>query len=237
MSVKDKYNILYHLRSYANEDAAQILKKSYNNLNSELLEHEVMFILGQIKIPSTKSYLIEKLSDKNESPVVRHEAGEALGNFLEDSENLIPILQKFQNDDQELVSVTAKIAIMKLKHKEYHHMYGKLIPGSLEPGPPFEEQELIDFLTEKKYIKEDSFFIWPMDMEISSENALELIQNLGKPLDDMLFDKDLHEFWKYRLIYFFRNKKDMISILLLTKILDKNFRNNFSALLRHEVKL
>ena len=236
-TVKEKYNILYHLRTHANEESANALKDSYSFLDSDLLQHEVMFILGQIKLDCSFPYLISILNDEKESPVVRHEAGEALSNFLKFEKSVIPILKKYLNHKNSLISSTAQIALKKLEYSHLRERYGKYIPGSLEPAAPFEENELIEFLNKNNYIKENEFFIWPMALDISSTKVDELINKSALPLERMLFDDSLHEFYKYRLMYCLRNKGDSISAIMLTRIMEKSKRNKSSPLLRHEVYL
>ena len=234
-TVKEKYDILYHLRTHANEESATALKDSYPFLNSELLEHEVMFILGQIKLDISLPYLISKLNDEEESPVVRHEAGEALSNFLKFEETVKPLLENYKNHKNTLISSTAQIALKKLEYSNLREKYGVFIPGSLEPAAPFEEAELMEFLNEKNYIKEGEFFIWPLALEILSEKLDGLIEKLALPLERMLFDDSLHEFYKYRLLYFFRNKGDTISAIMLSRVMEESKRSKTSPLLRHEV--
>lgn len=49
--------------------------------SSELLKHETMYVIGQMRPHNCLEFLIEKMNDESEMPVVRHEAGEALANF------------------------------------------------------------------------------------------------------------------------------------------------------------
>lgn len=234
-SVKEKYDVLYHLRTHANEESAEALRRSYSFLNSDLLQHEIMFILGQIKQDCSLEYLTGVLCDEKESPVVRHEAGEALSNFFKYKEQVFSVLSKFKDHPESLIRSTAQIALKKLEYPSIREKYGKFIPGSIEPGAPFDESELMLFLQEKGYIKEGEFFIWPMILEVSSESVDSMVESSAKPIDRMLFDDNLHEFYKYRLMYFLRNKMDLIGTVLLTRLMEKDRWHKSSPLLRHEV--
>jgi deoxyhypusine monooxygenase len=236
-SVKDKYEILYHLRTHADEESAEALRRSYPFLNSDLLQHEVMFILGQIKRDCSLEYLSSVLCDEKESPVVRHEAGEALSNFFKFEEKVIPVLEKFKDHENPLIQSTARIGLKKLEYSGLREKYGKFIPGSIEPGAPFDHEELMEFLREKNYIKEGEFFVWPMIFEITPETVENVVKKSAMPLERMLFDDSLHEFYKYRLMYYLRNKKDIISAVMLSRIMEKSRRSKSSPLLRHEVGL
>ena len=46
---------------------------------SELLKHEVAYCIGQMGMPEAVKILEDVLMDVNQEPIVRHEAGEALG--------------------------------------------------------------------------------------------------------------------------------------------------------------
>lgn len=234
-TVKDKYEILYHLRTHANLESAEALKSSYPFLSSDLLQHEVMFILGQIKIESTLDYLISKYNDENESAVVRHEAGEAISNFLKFEDRVIPELNKHRNHSIPLIANTCQIALKKLENSHLREKYGKHIPGSLEPAAPFDEDEMTEFLKEKNYLQEDEFFIWPMILEITIDKAEQFVLKTLLPIERMLFDDSLHEFFKYRMLYYLRNKGDLVSAVMLCRVMEQKLRHKTSALLRHEV--
>ena len=47
-----------------------------------LLKHEVAYVLGQMRLENAIETLINVLSNSLENEIVRHEAGEALGNFF-----------------------------------------------------------------------------------------------------------------------------------------------------------
>lgn len=47
--------------------------------DSVLLKHEVAYVMGQMRDPHAIKYLNSVLADVSRDPIVRHEAGEALG--------------------------------------------------------------------------------------------------------------------------------------------------------------
>ena len=51
--------------------------------HSALLKHEVAFVLGQLQNVKAIPVLIQALADAGETPMVRHEAAEALGAIAE----------------------------------------------------------------------------------------------------------------------------------------------------------
>lgn len=62
-----------------------------------------------------KPFLTQVLEDEKEYAVVRHEAGEGLSNFAMDSEELLPLFQKYSLSSVKEVSGTCSIAAEKVQ--------------------------------------------------------------------------------------------------------------------------
>ena len=65
-----------------------------------LSRHEIAFIMGQLSHPHSIPALLEVLERTDESPMVRHEAAEALGGITEegsDSQATLQILREWSN--------------------------------------------------------------------------------------------------------------------------------------------
>ncbi|KAG0433372.1 Deoxyhypusine hydroxylase [Dictyocoela muelleri] len=107
----NKMRTLFYLRNIQTKESAEILCKVFNQ-KSVLLMHEVAYVLGQMQFDETKNILISVLEDENQDVVVRHEAGEALGNFKDKS--LIPILEKYVKSPLIPLRETCYVAIKKL---------------------------------------------------------------------------------------------------------------------------
>lgn len=112
---------------------------------SALLKHELAYVLGQIRNPISIPVLNEVLGDVSQDPMVRHEAGEALGAIgcLES----IEVLQKYCNPDEDVaVRETCEIAIDNInknhqasdveKQRLDADSEGSLMFGSVDPAPP-----------------------------------------------------------------------------------------------------
>ena len=81
---------------------------------SALLKHELAYVLGQMKNPHAHGVLKKVLAAKEEDPMVRHEAAEALGAI--GSLDSLVILEEYLKDDSEVVSQTCELAIEKIKY-------------------------------------------------------------------------------------------------------------------------
>lgn len=82
---------------------------------SALLKHEVAYCLGQTRNLSTAKYLRAVLDNREEDPMCRHEAAEAIG-ALGDVDSL-PLLKERRDDEKELTVVkeTCEIAVERIE--------------------------------------------------------------------------------------------------------------------------
>ena len=209
-TVKDKYSVLFHLRTRNNDEAVQALIANYHTMDgSELLQHEVMYILGQMGNPAAIDFLIAILNDEKEAPVVRHEAGEALANYPGSAERILPELEKFIDSDISVVRSTVRIAIGKLENYSKDNNYQKYLEANIEPAEPFSPEQL------KAYLD---------GQEITQERLLEV-----------LLSTEVDEFIKYRVIYYLRNQGTEGSVRTLAALLLSSNRQLVSPLMRHEL--
>ena len=218
--VCDKYVAMKSLRAIGTAEAAKILEEGYPLLGtSELLRHDVMYCMGQMRAPNSLSFLLERMHDENERPVVRHEAGEALSNYHALREQLIPEMKKHWDSPDELLKSTVRVGIGKLETYHEGSRYGKKFGGTIEPAEPFNEEEVREYLKKR---------------------GLEVPQDFGKLLD--LIEHELlqpysvvDEFPKYRMVYFLRDIADQRSKEILCKLVSAQNRQVVSPLLRHEL--
>nr|NVI76104.1 nero [Cucujiformia] len=95
------------------------------------------YCLGQMQDERAVDILISTLENKNQEPMVRHEAAEALGAI--GSEKAIPYLQKYQQDPVIEVSETCLLALERikwLKESEDTAVLPKNPYTSVDPAPP-----------------------------------------------------------------------------------------------------
>lgn len=74
----ERYAALFGLRNRGGMEAVDAIIASLK-CKSELLKHEVAYVLGQLEDKASTNSLISTLKDITEHPMVRHEATEALG--------------------------------------------------------------------------------------------------------------------------------------------------------------
>lgn len=209
-SVKEKYEVLFHLRTRNDNASVQALIDNYGTMNgSELLQHEIMYILGQMSNDIAVDFLITILNDEKQAPVVRHEAGEALSNYPDHTDRILPELQKYVDSDISVVRSTVRIAIRKLQTYSKDSNYKKYLEANIEPADPFTAEQL------KAHLKTE---------QITHEDILKELLN-----------SEVEEFIKYRIIYYLRNQGDENSVKCLARLLDAANTPLTSPLMRHEL--
>jgi deoxyhypusine monooxygenase len=92
---------------------------------SDLLKHELAYVLGQIKHTHALPVLASVLADTQQHAMVRHEAAEALGAI--GSLDAVALLDPFQCDPVDVVRDTVLLALDKLRHEPFSPTYHLLL--------------------------------------------------------------------------------------------------------------
>jgi deoxyhypusine monooxygenase len=98
LPVFQRYRALFTLRNLGGDDAIRVIAEAMFEDDSALVRHEAAYVLGQMQGPAAIPYLV-KMLEQDASAMVRHEAAEALGNMYEDTDKVIPILERFAKED------------------------------------------------------------------------------------------------------------------------------------------
>lgn len=80
---------------------------------SELLKHELAYVLGQTGNLHALGYLENVLDDAQQQEIVRHEAAEALGALGQSSS--VPLLEKYLHDPSQVIRETCELAVDRIK--------------------------------------------------------------------------------------------------------------------------
>lgn len=72
--LKERFRALFTLRNIGGPISIQCIKECFHD-DSALLKHELAYCLGQMQDEQAVSILINVLEDRNQEPMVRHEAG------------------------------------------------------------------------------------------------------------------------------------------------------------------
>jgi deoxyhypusine monooxygenase len=110
--MKERFRALFTLRNIGGPVALKSIQQCFAD-DSCLLKHELAYCLGQMQDKAALPILMDVLQDTNQEPMVRHEAGEALGAIGDSS--VIDILEKYSKDPIIEVAETCEIALARVK--------------------------------------------------------------------------------------------------------------------------
>mmetsp|Transcript_3009 Transcript_3009/g.5281 ORF Transcript_3009/g.5281 Transcript_3009/m.5281 type:complete len:225 (-) Transcript_3009:1312-1986(-) len=105
----ERYRAMFSLRNQNTEESVGALCAGLFSPDSALFRHEVAYVLGQMEHPASVGPLLQCLKDKNEHPMVRHEAAEALGGIAKDE--CLVTLHEFKSDVEQLVADSCVVGL------------------------------------------------------------------------------------------------------------------------------
>ncbi|KAI5952424.1 LIA1 [Candida jiufengensis] len=151
ITLAHRFRALFNLKSIGKEDEDRTkARKAISYIadafadDSELLKHEVAYVLGQTKDLFAAPYLRDVLIDTNQQIMVRHEAAEALG-ALGDKESLELLQDYFVNDPALEIRQTCELAIERIKWENSENFktekLEKSLYESIDPAPPLVTDE------------------------------------------------------------------------------------------------
>lgn len=146
-----RFRVLFSLKAIGEEfekdpekarKAIDYINESFAD-DSELLKHEVAYVLGQTKNFHAAPYLRDVLKDTAQQCMVRHEAAEALG-ALGDEESLEMLEEFHKNDPLVEIRETCELAIERIKWQkeqaqkdaEGKEKLEQSLYSSIDPAPP-----------------------------------------------------------------------------------------------------
>ncbi|XP_042334628.1 deoxyhypusine hydroxylase [Sceloporus undulatus] len=133
----DRFRALFTLRNLGGPAAIEWISKTFAD-DSALLKHELAYCLGQMQDERAIPVLVEVLQDVRQEPMVRHEAGEALGAI--GNPKVLDILKQYADDPVIEVAETCQLAVKRIDWLQENK--DKPVTGpycSVDPAPPAEE--------------------------------------------------------------------------------------------------
>lgn len=146
----NRFRALFNLKNIgAESESAEEANKAIDYIaesfqdDSELLKHEVAYVLGQINKLYAAPHLRKVLASDAQQIMVRHEAAEALG-AIGDEESLDMLESYFKNDPLIEIRQTCELAIERIKwehsEKPKTENLKESMYTSIDPAPPLAEQ-------------------------------------------------------------------------------------------------
>ncbi|XP_039103420.1 deoxyhypusine hydroxylase [Hyaena hyaena] len=136
-----RFRALFTLRGLGGPGAIAWISKAFGD-DSALLKHELAYCLGQMQDPRAIPALLDVLRDTRQEPMVRHEAGEALGAI--GNPEVLEVLKQYSADPVIEVAETCQLAVKRLEWLQRHS--GEPVGAgpylSVDPAPPAEERDV-----------------------------------------------------------------------------------------------
>ncbi|NXX99803.1 DOHH hydroxylase, partial [Centropus bengalensis] len=132
-----RFRALFTLRNLGGPAAVDWISRAFGD-RSALLKHELAYCLGQMREEAAIPVLIRVLQDTSQEPMVRHEAGEALGAI--GNPKVLDILKHYSEDPVVEVAETCQLAVRRLEWLQENKQEPGTSPYlSVDPAPPAEE--------------------------------------------------------------------------------------------------
>lgn len=235
----NRFRALFNLKCAAEEfekqpeeasKAIEYISEAFGD-DSELLKHEVAYVLGQTKNLQSAIPLRAVTLDQNQQCMVRHEAAEALG-ALGDKDSLDVLEKAYKEDPSVDVRATCELAIDRIKWQHSDKMVKESLQPSLyssiDPAPPlaletdYDVEQLKDLLNDtKKPLFERYRAMFRLRDIGSDEAALALATGFND--DSALF--------KHEIAYVFGQMGNSIIVPHLVEVLG---RKHEASMVRHE---
>ncbi|CAG0900820.1 unnamed protein product [Cyprideis torosa] len=133
-SMAERFRALFTLKNLGGDESVKAIVAVFEGETSALLKHELAYCLGQMRNPVALPHLYRVLQDVKEDPIVRHEAGEAIG-AIGQKESL-EVLKEFVSDGQVEVAETCELAIERIKWLNAGGVSPSSEFTSVDPAPP-----------------------------------------------------------------------------------------------------
>lgn len=107
-----RFRALFTLRNLGGAEAVRWIGEAFSD-ESALLKHELAYCLGQMQDERAIPVLETVLRDTEQEPMVRHEAGEALGAI--GNPKVLDLLKQYSKDPVVEVAETCQLAVRRLE--------------------------------------------------------------------------------------------------------------------------
>lgn len=232
-----RFRALFSLKALGTEghpEAIDAIAAGFRD-DSELLKHELAYVLGQTKQERAIDHLTSVLEDMNQQPMVRHEAAEALGAIGDDRS--LPILVRYEKEDPlEIVRQTCELAIERIRWERQSatnpENLQKSIYASIDPAPPLAATSEADAAQEVAKLKQEL-----NNTQISLFNryrAMFRLRDIGT--DDAVHAlasgfADSSALFRHEIAYVFGQMSHLASVPSLIKVLQDTKEE---GMVRHE---
>ncbi|CAB3223904.1 unnamed protein product [Arctia plantaginis] len=222
--MKERFRALFTLRNLGGQTAIECISQCFSD-KSVLLKHELAYCLGQMQDERAIPVLRSLLEDKEQDPIVRHEAAEALGAIGDPK--LRDILEKYMQDPAVEVAETCQIALHRLNWvaNSDEESQSKSLYLSVDPAPPSNEKD-VDILKAVLMDEKESLFERYRAMfSLRNLGTTESINALGEGF------KASSALFRHEVAFVFGQMQDERSVPFLKSTLENTHEHE---MVRHE---
>ncbi|XP_043946701.1 deoxyhypusine hydroxylase [Protopterus annectens] len=139
-SLAARFRALFTLRNIGGAAAVDWISRAFTD-DSALLKHELAYCLGQMQDERAIPVLTQVLKDSSQEPMVRHEAGEALGAI--GCPKVLDVLKQYSQDPVVEVAETCQLAVKRIEWLQSSEAERSKNPYfSVDPAPPHQERDV-----------------------------------------------------------------------------------------------
>ncbi|KAI8435770.1 hypothetical protein MSG28_004002 [Choristoneura fumiferana] len=222
--MKERFRALFTLKNIGGEAAIKCISQCFGD-ESVLLKHELAYCLGQMQDKRAIPILRNVLEDKNQDPIVRHEAGEALGAIGDP--NLRELLEKYQHDPAIEVAETCQIALQRLAWvaEDKSESLSQSRYASVDPAPPSSEGDIAKLSSTLMDENRPLFERYQAMFTLRNIGTTESINALGEGF------KASSALFRHEVAFVFGQMQDERSVPFLIKTLEDTSEHE---MVRHE---
>ena len=213
--LQERFRALFTLKALGTDQAVDMIAECFSD-PSALLKHECAYVLGQMGNTHAVGTLEFILKDTQQDPMVRHEAGEAIGAI--GSASSLPLLRHFSSDPNQVIAETCQLSIERISR-----MYDKSHPdhGLLAKDMP------ISNVNENAASHTTGTIFASVDPAPAETRVITI-----EELTAQLLDQDVPLYDRYKAMFALRNMNTSESALALAKGFEHEQK---SSLFRHEI--
>ncbi|XP_036343570.1 deoxyhypusine hydroxylase-like [Rhagoletis pomonella] len=222
--LKERFRALFTLKNLGGAEAIEEISRGFAD-DSALLKHELAYCLGQMQDRKAINVLTNVLADTTQEPMVRHEAGEALGAI--GVPDVIPILEQYKEDPIVEVAETCSIALDRVRWIQSGQQVDDNNPyASVDPSPPAAGMKTVNelkaiYLNPKKSLFERYRAMFSLRNLRTTESVLAIAEGL----------KDSSALFRHEVAFVLGQIQEPSSIPYLKNNLEDQ---NENEMVRHE---
>ncbi|XP_054738801.1 deoxyhypusine hydroxylase [Anastrepha obliqua] len=222
--LKERFRALFTLKNLGGATAIEEISRGFTD-DSALLKHELAYCLGQMQDKKAINILTKVLADTTQEPMVRHEAGEALGAIS--APEVIPILEQYKEDPVVEVAETCLIALERVCWHQSGQKVDDSNPySSVDPSPPTAGDKTVEELK--------TIYLDPKHSLFDRYRAMFSLRNLRTPESVLAIAeglKDSSALFRHEVAFVLGQIQEPCSIPYLKENLEDR---NENEMVRHE---